>query len=453
MNDFKGMQPASDEVSLKITKDIAKNTVPQYRNFIQSRLVSDSVEKAREIAIGMGVLNGKISDKPFFVSDEEMGISGTVGNSFALVKPGKIGKPLRIIISHSDVPCLKIPVNPNFVERDSERALACPSISLYTETFGGVRPDDWYGTEVDVLGKVFINGKEKKVALRGRIRQKSVHVDNPQMVKTIEGLKVDTGFRELKELYSSLGIRNSDDFARAKLYCLPFFIEGTNGRLIGNELGAFGHDDRSCVWASLKASLETLVNNDNTSLIFGLDNEEIGSVGISARYKGFFESVLKETLKVVYGDNARNFDLPLDLNRNLLGGMPAIFADVDVGLGPEELDDPLNVNFRGATKMGWGAVISTNGTTTSPKHLDKFVSLLQKNLPGKYKNYRYQIGGSYFSADVSSYSAHMSDVFEGSLPSLNVGIPVTGLHHPRTETINIFDLHWLKEAYKIYLKN
>jgi len=27
------------------------------------------------------------------------------------------------------------------------------------------------------------------------------------------------------------------------------------------------------------------------------------------------------------------------------------------------------------------------------------------------------------------------------------------LHHPRAETINVFDLHFLKEAYKIYLKN
>ena len=453
MEDFEGMQPAADEISKKVMLEICQKTVPDYKGFIQARLVSDSVEKARAMAISAGVLAGKVDSRPFFVSDEEMGINGTIGNSFALVKPGKKDSPLRIIISHSDVPCLKVPVNPNYVERDSEKSLACPSISLYTEPFGGVRPDDWYGMEVDLIGKVFIEGEEKRISLPGRIKQKSVHVDDSRIIKTLEGLKVDTGFRTFEQLYSALGIRNSDDFARAKLYCLPHFIEGNNGRLIGNELGAFGHDDRSCVWASVKAGLESLVDNDNNLMIFGLDNEEVGSIGNSASYKGFFESVLKETLKIVYGDKAKDFDLPLDLNRKLLGQMPAIFADVDVGLGPEELDDPFNVNFRGATKLGWGVVINSSGVTTSPKHVDRFISLLQKNFSGRERDYRYQIGGSYTPVDSCYSAAHMSDMFEGNIPCLNVGIPVTGLHHPRAETINVFDLHFLKEAYKIYLKN
>jgi hypothetical protein len=47
----------------------------------------------------------------------------------------------------------------------------------------------------------------------------------------------------------------------------------------------------------------------------------------------------------------------------------------------------------------------------------------------------------------------MYDSFGDVMPCLNVGIPVSGLHHPRTEVINIFDLHWMKEAYKAYLKN
>ena len=225
--------------------------------------------------------------------------------------------------------------------------------------------------------------------------------------------------------------------------------------MVGNELGAFGHDDRCCVWASLKAGLETLKNNDNTTLIFALDNEEIGSVGNSASYRGFFENTLRETLKIVHGDKAKEIELPVALNRELLGGMPAIFADVGVGLGPEELEDSYNVNYRGASRLGWGAMINC-GVTTSPKHMSKILDLFDKKLPGKKQRLRYQIGGDYSPVD-SRWSwkgdAQMYDAFGDVIPCLNIGIPVTGLHHPRTETVNVFDLFWMKEAYKAYLEN
>jgi aspartyl aminopeptidase len=452
VHDFEGVQPASDNLSEELIKEVTDSTTPEYQKFIQARLVSDSIENARKIAESAGSVRD-ISEKLFFLSDEDMGTNGSIGNSFALVKPGKPGNPLRIIIAHSDVPSLRIPVNPVYAEGDSEKELACPSLSLYTEPFGGVRPEDWYGTEVDIIGKLYLNGTEKRIFLPGRIRQKSVHVDDSRAIKTFEGLKVDTGFRTAGELYNALGIECADDFARAKLYCLPHFKEGNNGRLIGNELGAFGHDDRSCVWASLKAGLDSLAT-DNTTLVFGLDNEEIGSVGNSGSYRGFFESVLKETLKVVYKEKARDIDLPSDLNRKLLGDMPAIFADVGVGMGSEELDDPFNVNSRGASRMGWGVFINS-GIITSPKHVDKLITLLERDLPGENQYSRYQIGGDYTPVD-SRYgfgSAQMHDSFGDVLPCLNVGIPVTGLHHPRTETINIFDLHWMKEAFKVYLRN
>lgn len=457
VKEFEGIQPASEFITKKVLRELTKVSIPEYHKFIQCRLVSDSVEYARNLAKDAGSLSGQISSKPFFITDEEMGINGAIGNSFAFVKPGKPTKPLRIIISHSDVPSLRIPVNPVFVETSLERQLSCPSISLYTEPFGGVRPDDWYGMEVDIIGKLFLNGKEKRIELPGRIKQKSVHVDDQRYLKTFEGLKVDTGFRKSNDFFGALGMKGADDFAKSRLYCLPHFTDTRNGRLIGNELGAFGHDDRCCVWASLRAGLDSLIDNDNTTMIFALDNEEIGSVGNSASYRGFFETVLKKTLDVVHGDKSKNIELPADLNTHLLDGMPVIFADVGVGLGIEELEDPYNVNERGASRLGWGVMINS-GITTSPKHVDKFLTLLNKKLPGnkKYNPIRYQIGGDYSPVD-SRYGwkgdAQMYDAFGDSLPCLNVGIPVTGLHHPRVETINVFDLYFMKEAYKVYLQN
>jgi len=46
-------------------------------------------------------------------------------------------------------------------------------------------------------------------------------------------------------------------------------------------------------------------------MVFALDNEEIGSIGNSANYRGFFENVLRETVKVVYGkEGAAEISLP-----------------------------------------------------------------------------------------------------------------------------------------------
>lgn len=447
-----GTQPSSDNISKQIMRKVLTRTVPQYMEFMQERLVSDCVEKAREISAKFGV-GRSISRKPFFLTDEDFGINGAIGNSFALVKPGNPTRPLRIIIAHSDIPCLRIPANPIYVVNDSARSMASPSISLRTEPFGGVRPDDWYGTEVDIVGKMFIGGKVKRIELPGRIRQKSLHVDNPGEMKTYDGLKVDTGYQVPEKLYRQLGITSADDFSRSRLYCFPH--SKTAGRLVGHELGGFGHDDRACVWASLMAGLETLASTNNTVMIFGLDNEEIGGGGNSASYRGFFENILEETLKVVYGPT-KKFSLPADLNRGILGVMPAIFADVAVGLGPEELEDP-RINFDGASRMGWGPFIYS-GILTSPKHVDKIMTQIERDLPDKKKlrSKRYQMGGDYSHVDLR-YSYHgdaqMSDSFGDVMPCLNIGLPVTGLHHPRTETINVFDLHWMREIYKIYLKN
>ncbi len=452
-SNFDALQPATEDVPKKIVKELIEQTLPQYMQFIQEKLISDSVEKARSIAQSKGIESRVSGEKPFFVSDEDMGINGAIGNSFAMVKPGKKEKPFRIIIAHSDVPSLRIPVNPVFGAQDYRRELRTPTISLCTEPFGGIRPEDWYGMDVEIVGKIYINGKEKRISMPGRIKQKSLHTDHPLIMKTFEGLKVSTASSNIEELYQKLGIESADDFASARLYCLPSMEK--NGKLLGYELGGFGHDDRCCVWAGLQASLETLLDNDNTTMVFALDNEEIGSIGNSANYMGFFENVMRETLKVVYGEEGGKIELPSALNRGLMGGMPAICADVGVGLGPEELDDRYGlVDIDRSSRTGWGIMINA-GITTSPKHVDNFTSLLKKKIPGKEKNYRYQIGGDYTPVDGRAWgnSAQMYDSFRDTMPFLNVGIPVCGLHHPRTEVINIFDLQWMKEAYKIYMKN
>lgn len=459
LKDFKGYQPAADNIPGEIRDYITGEMIDDYQNLLGARISYEVVDNLKKRAEGK-ITVGKISKNPFFVTDIDIGINGAVGSACAIVKPGDKNGNLRFIMAHTDASCLRLTPKPVYIEADAEKSLACPSFLLSTEPYGSIRAEDWYGMDVDVVGSVFINGKRKKIEIPGRIKHKSFHVEEKGEQKNLLNLKVETGIRTLKELYSVFGFKSSMDFARARLYVVPHFPEGKNGRLIGNEFGAYGHDDRACVWAAAKAGLESIASDSgNTMFIFCLDKEEVGSTGTSGAYRGFFESVLKETLKLVKGKDYEKIDLPLDLKKNLLGEMPAISADVDIGMGLLELEDvPEKIDLHNTSLSGWGFYIAAYGSDrsnrdVSHKHVDSLISIMEKKIPGRKKRDRYQITGKCTTPDSEFTVVSMSDIFDEFLPCIEVGVPVIGLHNPRAEAVNIYDLFWLTKGYEIYLKS
>tara|TARA_Y100000310_G_scaffold342167_1_gene444072 strand:+ start:4776 stop:6200 length:1425 start_codon:yes stop_codon:yes gene_type:complete len=460
--DFKGFQPAADHLPEGVKKYVSVEMIPDYIDFIQNRLARESVSYIEKLVKEgrEGVVVGRVTDKPFFVTDKHMGINGADGGAYALVKPGKKGKPLRLIIAHTDVPCLKVKPQPIHIQTDADNCLAYPSFCFSTEPYGGVRAEDWIGMGVDVVGSIFQNGKERRISIPGTIKQKSVHVDNdPDAKKTLNMLKVDTGIRTMKGVYKKFGIKDSMDFGRAELYVVPDFFSGINGKMVGNELRGYGHDDRSCLWTSTMAGLEAICeeDNENTFLIFGLDREEVGSTGSAGGYHGFFETVLKETLNTVYGKQADKFNLAVDLQRGLLGGYPVISADTDVALGDQEIEDIDEglIDLQNSAKSGWGVYVAVNNVNfenrnVSPRHVDLLMSLFDKKF-GKHKRDRYQIIGNCGTPDSEIPKGTMSDIFDKSFPCVDMGVPIIGLHNPTSESMNVFDMYWAMEAYAAYL--
>jgi aspartyl aminopeptidase len=455
--DFVGMQPSADYVSGGTVRRVFDVEVPEFLNFIQARTSQDSVSKARKMAASYSVRNGEIGENPFFVSDGDVGFDSEDNTSYALVRPGEPGSPVRIILAHTDSPCLRITPQPVYIESDADYSLAYPSFSLLTRPYGGIRTGDWQGMDVDIVGQIY-GSKVKEINIPGRIKQKSIHVESEDEERRPLGLRVDTGIRKLKDLYSTLGIKDGMDFARAKLYAVPNF-SGTNGRLVGNELGAYGLDDRACLWAATKAGLEEMVkpSTDNTLMIFGLDKEEIGSSGGNSSYSGFFEYVLNETMKVVHGkEKFKELDLPLDFRRGLLGNYPVISGDGDVALGDLEIENVWDtIDFHNSSKIGWGPFIYSVGPEdsqqeASPKHISNLIDLFDKGLNVKNPRDKFQVIGNCATYDSGLPSGTLADIFDKSFPCVNVGLPMIGLHSPRSEVINVFDLHWLKEGYQLY---
>jgi aspartyl aminopeptidase len=202
--------------------------------------------------------------------------------------------------------------------------------------------------------------------------------------------------------------------------------------------------------------LEALASG-NTTFVFSLDQEEVGSIGNSGAWEGFVRYVMEETLRGREGKDYARLGFPNSLNTHLLGGMPALSADVDVAFSAAELEenDEDRINFRTAAVAGWGFFICADNTpftrATSPLHVDKLMTLLDKKLPGQRRRSRYQVTWSPHSQDSPDQSASMSEVFDGKMPILDVGIPLISTHHPGSESINIWDLAWLKEMLTLYM--
>lgn len=455
--EFVGTQPAADNVSKKIKGEIFEMEVPAFVDYLQSRTANDVVQRSRDLVSEAGISCGAPGEESYFVTDCDMGFGSVDDSSYALVRPGKKDAPFRIILAHSDSPCLRLTPQPVYVQSDADHCLAYPSFSLLTRPYGGIRVEDWMGMEVDIVGKLY-GDLVRDIDVPGRIKQMSLHVDAGDETRRPSELKVDTGVRKMKDLYKLFGMKDGMDFAKAKLYVVPHF-DGINGRLVGNELGAYGIDDRGSLWAATSAGLEAILDesSDNTLMIFGLDKEEIGSTGGNGGYQGFFESVVKETLKIIYGDEAKDFDLPLDLRRRLLGGMPAISADCDVALGDLEIGQVGDtIDFHSSARTGWGPYIAADGPEwgqrdVSPEHVAKLMKLFEEGFNVKKSKDKFHMIGKCAAYDSEFASGTMADVFDKYFPCVDVGLPVIGLHNPRAETVNVFDLHWAKEGFRLYL--
>lgn len=463
---FEGNQPSADNIPKKLRDKINGEFIGDYLDLLGNSAPWQIVEHMREHVGSKGIVTGNTSDKPFFVSDEDVGINGATGEAYALVKPGKKDAPLRIIFAHTDIPCLKLNSQPIYLEPDAEKTYLCPHVYFSTTPYGGIRRTDWYGNEVDLIGKVSFGDREIDVNLQGRIKQMSVHSDMAEDdeigdVKKFSALKVSTEFRTIDEVYNRLGIGDSMDFGRAEIYAYPVPQGGRNGRIVGNFLGATGHDDRVGVYTSTTAGLEAIKNEtDNTLLIFGLNREEVGSTGNSGGYEGFFELVLRETLERTLGKrDFKDLHLPTALNTNLLGGYPAISADTDISMGDLEMRESEDTHdYRDGAKPAWGFFICTqdtewNNRKTSRKHITNLMYLFDNNLPITRRRDRYQITGSCATLDSElGMGGTLADIFDKRFPTVDMGIPVIGLHNTHSEEINIYDAFWGKDGYRLYLE-
>jgi aspartyl aminopeptidase len=280
----------------------------------------------------------------------------------------------RIVGSHIDSPRLDLKPSPLYE--------SCELALLQSHYYGGIKKFHWVNVPLALHGVAFTSGGkaveisigEKEGDPRFIIPDLLPHLAQEQMKKEapkiIEGedlniivahmpvkdddIKEKIKFALLRHLHDRYGIVE-EDFNCAELELVPAVTPmdiGFDRALVG----AYGQDDRVCVYASLRAFLDVREPRDNALALF-VDKEEIGSTGDTGA-----ESFMLQGF-------ARDFCMKAGIKADpaaLLERSLAISADVTGAMDPnfQSVNDPQNVSYlgRGVSIEKYGGARGKSGT-------------------------------------------------------------------------------------------
>ena len=234
------------------------------------------------------------------------------GINLAVIGSAPLDQGVSIVAAHIDAPRLDLKPTPLY--EDSEIAF------LKTHYYGGIRKYQWVTIPLELRGVVVLkDGSVVNVSVGGNpgdpqftINDLLPHLGADQSKKPLgeaipaESLNLVVGSRPLKDdegdgrvklavmqiLHEKYGITEAD-FISAEIEAVPAF----NATDIGFDrtlLGAYGHDDRVCAYAGLKAMLDLEGTPCRTAVCVLADKEEIGSEGVSGMQSAFFDTFMED---------------------------------------------------------------------------------------------------------------------------------------------------------------
>ncbi|MBI5804400.1 hypothetical protein HY450_04090 [Candidatus Pacearchaeota archaeon] len=444
--------PAAENFGSIRRRELEEEIFPEYLTFLRrSRVPVEVVHNVVDMAKKKGYLSGVQDRQPFFVTSRE-------ANTFALVHPGRepnrLNRGLRLILTHVDSPCLKLKVSPTLFEGSKNETILTSSVLLDTQPYGEIEPSQWAGRNVRLIGLKTQKGKKRKVEIQCFTPIYSLHVKNGDQKISLDDLKIATGLNSVREVYKAFGIEHEAEFARINSHIIP---DERARRIKGTDfITGYGQDDRVGVYAAVKALLDS--KPTSPCFVFGLDKEEIGSSGPSTAYLGFFRRVLSEALSALSKSSRKsNFILEDQLDRNIMKGYPAISADTDVASMFFESQNE-SIDQGNIAKFCHGPFIyaseTPEGNTVRSCDIDYFMSLFEETLgrSEKIAHKRFQIIGNPVKPSHGRTSGTLADIFaRQNIPSVDIGVPVGCLHNP-TELVNLIDLYWTIQAYKVYFQ-
>ncbi len=448
-----------DDVALSELETISK----EYKHFLDYGKTERS--SAREI-IRMAKENGYLPvEEVLRAGKVEAGTKVYAVNrdkSVALFYIGKkaITEGVHVVGSHIDAP--RIDLKPFPMYEDSEMAF------LKTHYYGGIKKYQWttiplalHGVVIDKEGKridVCIGEDENDPVFV--ITDLLPHLGKDQATKPLgeaitgEGLNVLAGSvpfgdKEIKDKvkFNLLRLLNEKygfveaDFTVAELEIVP----AGKARDVGLDRGmisAYGHDDRVCAYASLRAIFDIKEAPEKTAVAYFSDKEEVGSMGNTGAESAFLENMIAELIHAQVGNYN---DLML---RRTLTNTEVLSADVCAGFDPNygEAYDRKNsgmmgygvqlVKYTGARGKGGCNDANSEFVAKVKRIFDANSVVWQVGELGKVD----QGGGGTIAYILANKGAEVVDC----------GVPVLSMHAPY-EVISKADLYMTIKGYHAFM--
>ena len=359
---------------------------------------------------------------------------------------------LRIVGSHVDSPRLDLKPTPLY--EDAELAL------LQSHYYGGIKKYHWVNVPLALHG-VAITRQGRRVAIhlgegddepRFIIPDLLPHLAREQMKKDggklitgeqlniicghlpvqDKGIKEKIKFNVLKYLHEQYDLIE-EDFAIAELELVPAGRPVDIGFDRGL-IGAYGQDDRVCVFTSARALLET-VKPQSTAVGFWVDKEEIGSSGDTGA-----DSLILHHFVAEYCRLAGVALSPL----KLLEEACSISADVTSAMDPtfKEVSDPQNTSYLGRGVSvekygGGGGKFGTQDTRTEYMAYMRDLLIRNKIVWQTGESGKIDVGGG---GTIAKFMARYG------MDCVDAGPCMLGMHST-CEVTSKFDLY---SAYRLY---
>jgi aspartyl aminopeptidase len=296
-------------------------------------------------------------------------VKSFLGKSVALCLSGKqpIEEGINLIISHLDCPRLDLKQNPLYEDID----LAF----MKTHYYGGIKKFQWLTRPLAIHGRVIRSDGSTLDIMVGEDDSDPVFTVAdilPHLARKVQtDKKVSEAFEgeKLNLMVGSIPFGNKDTKDRFKLAILKLLNERyglIEEDLISAELevvpaggardvgwdrgltGAYGQDDRSCVFTSLRAIVD-LEPPQKTAMVLFVDKEEIGSDGATGAKSKFLESVVAD-LMIAHGKEPLYHEI-----HKVLMNSRAISADVNGAIDPDFQDVH---EKRNAARLGYGLCLT-----------------------------------------------------------------------------------------------
>ena len=368
------------------------------------------------------------------------------GKALMLAVIGKrsLAEGINIAGAHVDAPRLDLKQLPLY--EDGELAY------FKTHYYGGIKKYQWVTIPMELRGTVALSSGDVIDVSIGSDKNDPVfvitdllpHLGGDQMKKTLaegisgEGLNLlvgsvpdEEGEKGSKVKLTVISILNEkygiteEDFMSAELEAVPA-MDARNSGFDRSLIAGYGHDDRVCAYAELKALLDT-ENPEKTALCILADKEEIGSEGVSGMQSQAFERFVEDLC------DAQGVKL-----RHCFANSFCISADVCNGFDP---NFPEVSEKRNNAKMNYGMGIckftGARGKSGSNDASAEVVARLRRLFKDEGVVWQMAELGKVDQGGGGTIAKFMAN---RDIDTIDAGVPVLSMHAPY-ETVSKFDCY------------